>query len=730
MATASTIVAAAAIACGVQSDFLVRSDPTLAPVRPADCTTTAQTPPDFTWPPQDGDKTYEVILAHPDGRRETRSTKQNWLAWDRALAPGNYTWQVKFSPGGETSKPRRFTIAKDAVAFVMPDGQAALKRARAAPRPRTWASGPESPLRAFRAERARGFAAMLQEVDGKIERAVEDEPRAESMNVNYEATIAEQKRTLNAALAWAATKQGKYGADATRRLLAQAAWSATGPISFKNNDTASRNVAWTLALGYDWLHDYLTPAQKAMVLDAIRVRTRDMFDKLIVNNAITAYPYDSHGNLTLTMTAAIAALVVGDLPEADAWFTVAVPKAVVWTSPWGAHDGGFGNGTAYGLWDTQSNLVAWYVLRNAAAIDLAKKEWVRNHGRYLTYFVPPGAPGGAFGDGAEQKQDELQARVADALASFVPTPLGRWYAAQFNAADPARLELLLAPRGAQAGAAYPAETSDDAFFPSIGWVAMHSSLADPQRASIYFKSSPYGSYNHSHADQNSFIVNYRGERLAIKSGYYDDYRTPHWTGWYKQTRSANAVTFDGGQGQGASGKQFAGEIERFESTAAGALAVGRAEKAYGGALTKAQRSMVYLRPGVVLVHDVVASSVPRTWEWNIHALNRMKKFSDRKISITSGRAQMCVEMVSSPEVAFTQTDQFAVPPGRSSTDAKQPNQWHGTFATTQKTQGAEFIAVMRIGTDCSEVATAAPAARRVAGGWEVAIDGKTVKLPG
>ena len=176
--------------------------------------------------------------------------------------------------------------------------------------------------------------------------------------------------------------------------------------------------------------------------------------------------------------------------------------------------------------------------------------------------------------------------------------------------------------------------------------------------------------------------------------------------------------------------QFAGEIERFESTAAGALAVGRAEKAYGGALTKAQRSMVYLRPGVVLVHDVVASSVPRTWEWNIHALNRMKKFSDRKISITSGRAQMCVEMVSSPEVAFTQTDQFAVPPGRSSTDAKQPNQWHGAFATLQKTQGAEFIAVMRIGTDCSEVATAAPAARRVAGGWEVAIDGKTVKLPG
>jgi hypothetical protein len=34
-------------ACGVHKDFLVRSDPTLAPVRPVDCGTTSQTPPEF-----------------------------------------------------------------------------------------------------------------------------------------------------------------------------------------------------------------------------------------------------------------------------------------------------------------------------------------------------------------------------------------------------------------------------------------------------------------------------------------------------------------------------------------------------------------------------------------------------------------------------------------------------------------------------------------------------------
>ncbi len=691
-------VDAAPQTCGTFSDILVRSDPTLAPVRPADCATVTQSPPEFTWPPQDGKKSYVLTLLHPDGRSETRRTTNNWLAWDRPLAAGAYQWRVKVE-GGDESQARRFTITRDAVSFVLPDEEKMLQRARQMPHPRSWARGDANPLPALLAERSKGFHELLSGVDGKIHVDVQPEPRAQSANANYEDAVAEHKRTLAAALAWAATRQPRYGKDAARRLTAQARWSTTGALSYANNDTASRTIAWTLALGYDWAYDYLDQAQRRLILSAISARVADM-ERKIVGGDLSRYPYDSHGNMTLTVTAAIAALVAGDIPEADDWFRHTVRTAVVWTSPWGGGDGGFGNGTAQGLWDTQSNLVPWYVLRNAAGVDIARKEWVRNHGRFLAYFLPPGAPSGAFGDGAERKPAELQDRVADALASFAPSALGAWYAAQLSGEDPARLELLLAPRTPRASATFPEGTPDDAYFPSIGWVAMHSSLADPDRASVYFKSSPYGSYNHSHADQNSFVINYRGERLAIKSGYYDDYRTAHWTGWYKQTRSANAITFDGGQGQGVDGKQFAGEIEKFQSDATRALAVGRAEKAYGGALTRAERSILYTRPNVVLVRDVVASAVPRTWEWNIHSLNEMKKFSDRKVSITSGKAKMCVEMVSGPDVEFTQTDQFAVPPGRSSMAGAHPNQWHGVFATAKKSQAAEFVTRMTIGSDC------------------------------
>src|SRR5690606_22314179 len=121
-------------------------------------------------------------------------------------------------------------------------------------------------------------------------------------------------------------------------------------------------------------------------------------------------------------------------------------------------------------------------------------------------------------------------------------------------------------------------------------------------------------------------------------------------------------------------------------------AVGRAEAAYGGALTKALREIVYVRPGLVLVYDALESAKPRTWEWNLHALERMEPGSDGRVAVRRGRAAMCVEMLASPDVACSQTDRFPVPPA-----GERPAQWHGTFAAKAPSPKAEFVALLRIG---------------------------------
>src|SRR4051812_41055728 len=102
----AALAASAADPCAAKSDILVRSDATLAPVRPADCATVTQTPPEITWPPQNGKNTYTIALTLPDGKVETRTTSNNWLLWDRALPPGRYSWRVKASAASETSQPR------------------------------------------------------------------------------------------------------------------------------------------------------------------------------------------------------------------------------------------------------------------------------------------------------------------------------------------------------------------------------------------------------------------------------------------------------------------------------------------------------------------------------------------------------------------------------------------------------------------------------------------------
>ncbi|MGZ5661550.1 MAG: hypothetical protein ACXWG6_09305, partial [Usitatibacter sp.] len=55
-------------------------------------------------------------------------------------------------------------------------------------------------------------------------------------------------------------------------------------------------------------------------------------------------------------------------------------------------------------------------------------------------------------------------------------------------------------------------------------------------------------------------------------------------------------------------------------------------------------------------------------------------------------------------------------------------QWHGAFVTASKSDNAEFVTLLRIGSDCSKAGDAS--ASRAAGGWQVKVAGKTVDLAG
>jgi hypothetical protein len=219
------------------------------------------------------------------------------------------------------------------------------------------------------------------------------------------------------------------------------------------------------------------------------------------------------------------------------------------------------------------------------------------------------------------------------------------------------------------------------------------------------------------------VVNAAGQPLAIDSGYYDGYMTPHWWQWYKQTRAHNAITFDGGQGQSvyeASGQLGPGTMTGFTHQPDYDIVQGDATQAYGGALSRAQRALIYLRPDLLLVYDNLASVTPRQWEWNIHALEAMRAVSDTQVSAAHGGRSLCIDMLAAPPVRFAQTSQFTVDPGAGF--AWTP-QWHGAFTSTSPSYAVEFIALLRVG--C--VATAA-AASKANGVWTVVARGRVVTI--
>jgi len=524
-------------------------------------------------------------------------------------------------------------------------------------------------------------------------------------------------------VAWA-NENWDLSSDVRRRVLALAALDPAGVSGARGEELTARNVALTLALALDWHYSRWTADERERIARAISSRMDGLLEQVTKGNrALTATMPVSHSTEIAGALAEIAVLMLGETNSAEVWMKTILPVYASTLSRWGGSDGGFANGTAYASWD-----VGLYTLRHldtlriAAGIDLFSKDWVRNFGRYLVYMLPPGTPRNVFGDAAERGMPEEWARFARAYALRVPDPLYLWYAKQWFQQDDSRLELLAAPPGVLTGGVWPADAPHSAYFPSIGWVGMHSDVKDRGRVSVYFKSSPYGSISHSHADQNSFTLVSGGQPLLIDSGYYDAFGSNHHFAWTRRTIAHNAITVDGGQGQGAGDRQLgdisaSGRVTQYDDTGSLVRTTGDATTAYKGLLSKAVRSVAYIRPKTVVIFDAIESPLLRTIEWNLHSQEKMRVLDGTHLEIANGGEKVCLDLHADTPFSFAQKAGFPVAPARDINNPR-PDQWHGVFSTTAPVRKVRFVGVLRVGcerTDVDLVWSTSGVAARVAG---------------
>ncbi|MES2321006.1 MAG: heparinase II/III family protein [Pseudomonadota bacterium] len=454
----------------------------------------------------------------------------------------------------------------------------------------------------------------------------------------------------------------------------------------------TRDYVWFYALAYDFAYAGMTAADRTTVKNVLLACGNASLKN--VHDTVTRYPENGIAFNALGKFVGALLIVRGDMPELNPWLRTSLPAYVASVSPWGGDDGGFANGSTYAEWDAGESLIMWDLVERVLNVPFYRKPWLTEFARFIAYSLPPGTPVGVFGDGAESNRNEDWARFGKAIMNRSDTTLSRWYVKQQAGEDYARLHILLSPREYGSAVALPGTQPNGAYFPIVGWAAMHSALGDRLRTSAYFKSSPFGSVNHSHADQNSFVFYSKGKVLAMDSGVYDYYNSPHWRNYYKQTRAHNAITFDGGQGQslGATGlgdRAAAGRLTRFQQSAAYDIASGDASAAYAGKLSQARRTVIFIRPGTLVTVDQLASDTPRKYEYNLHTPVAMNGTS-ADFRGTNAPAEMCGQ-VASPDVIVKDLALGYYP---APAVATPPHYWNKFIYYTRKTRGL-FVAVLR-----------------------------------
>jgi hypothetical protein len=715
------------------SDWLTDGGERTVPPHPRNGAIVKQTPPVFRWRFQATMAVWELHLRLQDGSELRRMTADNWLFLDRALSPGHHGWRLRGWPKSgeatEWSKWRQFTVAKRAHEFLVPDFGKLFGRASRRPRPRLLPTGKagQNLLAAIRTgAREKAYERLRGHVEyDLLGKPLNDEPPTPTYFIEdfYErrragraigrAGYRESGAARFAAYAWIGSNEQRYLDEAKRRVRNLASWDPRGSTGRRSHDSISREIALTLASVLDLTYDQWDDDERRRLIDIIVVRVQDIFDHYIAHGArpLRQMPYNSHGYRHAGAISAIASLLAGEVPRAQQWFLTALPTYIALNSPWGGEDGGFANSLSYAGWNVEAALRHWDILELTTGLQMLDAVWPRSVGRYLHFFAPPGTPDSIFGDGRESDMSSVWRRIAHLYAQRLPWPAYRRYAEAWGNAPIAtrlvfgpmngHLERLDGRRPNSAAASLPANIRPNAaHFPSIGWVAMHSDLDDPKRASVYFMASPYGSFNHSSAGQNGFVVHVGGRPLAIASGYYDHYGSDHHKGWTRQTKAHNAITFDGGRGQHPNSFSASGRIVGFRHTSRLDFVVGDAVRAYEGELRKAIRTVAFLRPDLLLIYDALAADEAKRWEWNIHSHEAMTVAADGSVVIADDPASLCIEMLAGPEVSFEQTDRFAAEPDRKL--GEYPNQWHGRFSVRSASRDSEFLALIRI--DCRPAA--------------------------
>jgi len=653
------------------------------PFRPDDKYVSQQNPPGFCWQYVPNAKSYNLVVANDKELTDVVYSKSgittNYYTFDYTFETGKqYFWAVNYvnSSGvqSEYSAPRRFIIDPDAGEFTMEPIDDILAKIPSG-HPRLYVN--DSNIDEFRNIKNANKTSLavynryVNNADAYIKGYAdyEKDPVNTSQNYSLEEPVfesgvnlqtyrsnavrpAEFARTMG--FAYLLTGEEKYAEQTKKNLLAISEWCMTddgngnlvydpnGHTSYKNQDQAHREITFVSAMAYDWIADTLTSDEKAKILNMIKERTVYMATTKALITKIPQSPYDSHGWTAFGFIGIIGLATYGDIPEAESWLKVVIPTYGAICPPWSYQDGGWSQGTDYWQYSTTHGQEFIDALAHSGILNLYDMAWLRNEYLWTLYVYPKGSYG-SFGDDSNRDKSEDGIYTTSSLLNrvyFTQDPTTKWLLDEYAKTYTGTVASYITNNNSHIIAKAPDDFPLGHEFEDIGWVTMTDSLSDTNRIQLTFKSSHYGSFNHSHTDQNAFIIQAFGEKLAIQGGYYDAYGTEHDMNFTRKTFTHNTITVDG-NGQPNWDFNAKGDILQSVTHRSFDSATGDATKAYKGALDKFTRSIIYVRPDVFVVIDDLDApgSDNSSFQWWLNS-DRQMEYTDSSALISQGEARL------------------------------------------------------------------------------------------
>jgi hypothetical protein len=677
--------------------------------RPADGTELSISPVGLTWLPCPAAADYRVDIFKKNGNRiySKNVGKDPVHLPDRVFPTGDYRWDVIAFDKEGTDIARRgrqsFTILPGAAKLPWIAPKELLGRV---PEEHSRILYPKANLNRIRATlsstRAKSWKACKSAADRALSKGVPEFPKyhhieeAGTRRLEYGRYFSYFRGYVDGALM-----------DLSLAFLMIASWptddSDVTSVSARWGDEAGLSFSKCAHIAYDWLYPALNNNERKQVFDMCRARAWQTYRRLERHNYLT-FPGESHDGRLIAYLTDMSLAMAGETDDAETWLTYSLKALLTFYPHWAGIDGGWAEGTPYGLWYNGFYIPAFEGLRQLADYDLWQRPFFNRIRYFFFYCTANHGEIRPFGDGAESggpgvRRGSGYAELMSFHAQRYNDPYIGWWVNQIPDYRGQKDGFGALLHEDELPVKVPSDLPNSRIFKGVGWAGLHSDLTQPKNDTcLIFKSSPYGSVSHSHADQNAFAIMKGGTALAIPSGYYGpSYGKPHHAQWTRATKANNCILVDG-QGQKIRSADATGKIIDFKDAAGYSYVAGDATPAYMGRLNKWVRRILFLRPGLFLLLDEIEATKPSQYQWLLHAFEKMEIHGDQ---LTSRRRQamLDVTLACSLGLNLSQTDQFDTPYNHDIPKAyhrEKANHWHVTAETAKTSKKTLIAAVMAV----------------------------------